>query len=98
MNQKGFALEIIILILVLIFVGLGVVYYFGKFQSPQSTITPQPSLIQCKTCKDSWDTTCSGHSSCVVPEGSSQGVCLPVPKMGQNYTINQINNLCGTNF
>lgn len=98
MKQKGFVLTAIVLIVALIIVGLGSAYYFGKSQVSQSTITPQPSLAQCKICKNSGDTTCSGNSSCVISEGSIQGICLPVLKIGQSYTISQINNLCGTNF
>lgn len=60
--------------------------------------TPQPTSVQCQTCAGSWDTTCPGNFTCVVPDGYSQGVCRPVPKIGQKYTIDQINNACGTNF
>lgn len=73
----------------------------GKIYYPfinKEEIKSSSTLAQCKICKDSWDTICSGNSSCVVPEGSSEGVCLPILKMGQDYTISQINNLCSTNF
>ncbi|GEM_PF-6873758 len=59
---------------------------------------PQAPTEKCRTCTSIWDESCPRNSSCVVPAGASNGVCLPVPKMGQSYTNSKINSICGINF
>lgn len=59
---------------------------------------PQAPNEKCRPCTDVWDESCPGNSSCVILSGVSSGVCLPVPKMGQSYTNDQINQICRTSF
>lgn len=65
--------------------------------------SPTPSSqsnnqTQCKPCSSLQDTSCQGGTTCFIPESYSAGVCVPVPKMGQKYSIDQINNICGTSL
>lgn len=67
-------------------------------KTTQTAQQPIPASFQCKPCSGPLDTSCPGNSSCFVPEGVSKGVCIPVPKPGYKYTIDQVNNMCGSSF
>lgn len=92
MKQKGFAPILIIVLVALVFGG------FLIYQKQTKSISQQSSSIQCKKCLSSVGNTCSGNYSCFIPNNFSEGVCLPVLKPGQKYTIEQVDKFCATDF
>lgn len=91
--------KIIVLgILVLILSGIISFLIYKNPKIEKWTNTAQVPAEKCRVCTDVWDESCPGNSPCVVPAGASSGVCLPVPKMGQSYTNDQINQICRTSF
>lgn len=84
--------------LVLILFGITGFLIYKNLKTGKWTNIIQPPAEKCMTCADISDESCPGNSSCVIPVGASNGVCLPVPKMGQSYTNSQINQICNTSF
>ncbi len=66
--------------------------------TPESVVPTFDSTTECQLCSGAWDPSCPGNQSCFVPDGQVQGVCLPIPKMGQVFDVAQVNQQCGTNF
>lgn len=83
------------LLLILLFIG-GVYFLYikGYLNLPQTIQPGQPGTIQCNNCTKTNEESCTGGSSCFVPEGLEMGYCVPNPKPGQVYTNEQIENIC----
>ena len=67
---------------------LGSLYFYLR---KDRVISPTTSSGICQQCSGPWDTSCPGNTSCF------KDFCLPVLKMGQGYTREQIDSVCQIN-
>jgi hypothetical protein len=96
-NSSGPKLKIIIFSILGLIFAASLVFIGYQFGQRRDRSRPGPKS-NCQVCKGPLDISCPGGLTCTLPQGSDQGVCLPVAKHGQSYTNNQINQECGTNF
>ncbi len=71
---------------------------YQNFQLRKQIVSYQESQNNpqsCQTCNAKSDQSCPKLTSCFIPLGATTGFCLPVLKMGQVYSEEQIIKMCG---